>query len=93
MAKSGLAESELRTVDWRVARRLSRLTNTSSSTFVVIESLLKKVGLIRLNLHDKFSMGAPPSQPLEHEGGLEREVKVGVLEVFNHKIIVGVSLG
>ena len=91
MAKSGLAESELRTVDWRVARRLSRLTNTSSSTFVVIESLLKKVGLI--NLHDKFSMGAPPSQPLEHEGGLEREVKVGVLEVFNHKIIVGVSLG
>ena len=46
-----------------------------------------------VNLHDKFSLGAPGSQPLEHEGGLEREVKVGVLEVFNHNIIVGVSLG
>ena len=46
-----------------------------------------------VNLHHKFSMGAPGSQTLEHEGGLESEVEVGVLEVFNHKIIVGVSLG
>ena len=37
-------------------------------------------------------MRTPGRQPLEHEGGLECEVAVGVLEVFNDNIIVGVSL-
>ena len=37
-------------------------------------------------------MRTPGRQPLEHEGGLECEVAVGVLEVFDDNIIVGVSL-
>ena len=60
---------------------------------IIITTLQVIIIIIKHHLHDKFSMGAPPSQPLEHEGGLESEVEVGVLEVFNHKIIVGVSLG
>ena len=51
------------------------------------------ISLIITNLQDKISIGASVKQPLEHEGGLECEVAVGVLEVFNHNIIVGVSLG